>query len=209
MNQRAKFFVVTSFLFLMLGTVLSHGYAQEREKPGVRTEAYSKIELVPENDSENARLVPRTVFYFEADRTVTAGDESTNGITPNYSGGGVNFTLSGRTSHYQQDTCNFKGGTGGRTRTTYGTCVDATYVQSKTKITGPSGTAWGHTVQNTNGWPGCNDDTNWHDTVKVLIAEGSTLIAHNDHKGKVSGTWYPWLGLEDAQVDLIDYSCPY
>lgn len=76
----------------------------------------------------------------------------------------------------------------------------ATYVKAQTKVTGPSGTWWGPTAQDTNDGLGCNDDTNWHDTSQSTIAEGSTLIAHNDHKGKVSGTWYEWMGLEEVNV---------
>ncbi|HEY1408006.1 MAG TPA: hypothetical protein VF434_03645 [Promineifilum sp.] len=212
MKQIARFLIIPSILLMTLVISLNRSYAQEGEKSGksgIRTTEYSRTELVPENDRENARLVPRTVYYLETERTVIAGDKSSSGLVPGYSGGGVNFTLSGRVSYYQVDACNFMGGSGGRSHTTSGTCVDATYIQSKTKITGPSGTNWGYTVQHTNGWPGCNVDTGWHDTGMVLIAEGSTLKAHNDHKAQVSGSWYQWLGLEDASVSLIDYSCPY
>ena len=74
MKQIARFLIIPSILLMTLVISLSRSYAQEGEKSGIRTTEYSRTELVPENDRENARLVPRTVYYLETERTVIAGD---------------------------------------------------------------------------------------------------------------------------------------
>ena len=74
MKQIARFLIIPSILLMMLVVSLSRSYAQEGEESGIRTTEYSRTELVPENDRENARLVPRTVYYLETERTVIAGD---------------------------------------------------------------------------------------------------------------------------------------